>query len=70
MPLIRDKDSKRLHVKSKLMGESLIGKTFLQGLEYGEQMRILPEVSVMKIGGQSITDMGARSVLPITKEIR
>jgi len=70
MALIRDKDSKRLHIKSKLMGESLVGKTFLQGLEYGEPLRILPEVSVMKIGGQSITDMGARSVLPIIKEIR
>ena len=69
MALVRDKDSKRLHIKSKLMGESLVGKTFLKGLEYGEQMRILPEVTVMKIGGQSITDMGARSILPITKEI-
>ena len=69
MSLTRDKDSKRLHVKSKLMCESLISKEFLQGLEYGEQIRILPEVTVMKIGGQSITDMGARSILPITKEI-
>jgi len=69
MALVRDKDSKRLHIKSKLMGESLVGKTFLQGLEYGEPIRILPQVSVMKIGGQSITDMGARSILPITKEI-
>lgn len=69
MALIREKDSKRLHVKSKLMGETLVGKTFLQSLEYKETYRILPEVSVLKIGGQSITDMGAKAVLPIIKEI-
>ena len=69
MALIRDKDSKRLHLKSKLMGESLIGKEFLKSLEYGEQLRILPEVTVMKMGGQSITDIGAKAVLPIVKEI-
>jgi hypothetical protein len=26
MPLIRDKDGKRLHVKSRLMGESLVSR--------------------------------------------
>lgn len=69
MPLIRERDSKRLHVKSKLMGESLVGKSFIKSLEYGEQFRALPDVTVVKVGGQSITDMGARSVLPIIKEI-
>jgi len=69
MALIREKDSKRLHVKSKLMGESLVGKTFLQSLEYKEAFRALPNVNVLKIGGQSITDIGAKAVLPIVDEI-
>lgn len=69
MALIREKDSKRLHIKSKLMGESLVGKSFIQSLEYGEQFRALPDVSVLKIGGQSITDMGARAVLPVLEEV-
>lgn len=69
MPLIRERDSKRLHIKSKLMGESLVGKSFLKSLEYGPQFRALPQVNILKIGGQSITDMGARAVLPIIKEI-
>lgn len=69
MPLIREKDSKRLHIKSKLMGESLVGKSFISSLEYGEQFRALPEVNVLKIGGQSITDMGAKAVLPVLDEI-
>jgi len=69
MPLIRERDSKRLHVKSKLMGESLVGKSFLASLEYGEPFRALPDVNVIKIGGQSITDIGASAVLPILKEV-
>jgi molybdenum storage protein len=50
MPLIRERDSKRLHIKSKLMGESLVGKAFLKSLEYGPQFRALPEVNILKIG--------------------
>lgn len=69
MPLIRERDSKRLHVKSKLMGESLVGKTFLEGLEYGPSFRALPDVNVLKIGGQSISDYGARALLPVLEEI-
>lgn len=69
MALIRERDSKRLHIKSKLMGETLVGRSFLQSLEYGKTFRVLPDVNVLKIGGQSITDMGARAVLPVMKEI-
>jgi len=69
MALIRERDSKRLHIKSKLMGESLVGKSFLKSLEYTEPFRVFPDVNVLKIGGQSITDMGAKAVLPIIKEI-
>lgn len=69
MALIRERDSKRLHLKSKLMGESLVGKTFLKSLEYGKSFQVFPDVSVLKIGGQSITDIGARAVLPIVEEI-
>jgi len=69
MALIRERDSKRLHIKSKLMGESLVSKEFLRELEYKEQYRLLPDVSVLKVGGQSITDRGARAMLPVTREI-
>jgi molybdenum storage protein len=69
MALIREKDSKRLHIKSKLMGESLVGKTFLKNLEYVKPFKFLPQVNVLKIGGQSITDIGAAAILPIIGEI-
>ena len=52
MALIREKDSKRLHIKSKLMGESLVGQSFIKSLEYVEQFRALPDVNVLKIGAR------------------
>ncbi|MGI5921594.1 MAG: uridine kinase [Syntrophomonadaceae bacterium] len=69
MALIRERDSQKLHIKSKLMGESLVGKKFLGSLEYKEPFRWYPDINVLKIGGQSITDMGAKAVLPIIEEI-
>lgn len=33
MSLVREKDGKRLHVKSRLMGESLVSQSFIEGLE-------------------------------------
>jgi molybdenum storage protein len=69
MALIRERDSRRLHIKSKLMGESLVGKTFLENLEYGDTFRLFPQANVLKVGGQSITDMGAKAILPVVEEI-
>ncbi|MDD2421574.1 MAG: uridine kinase [Heliobacteriaceae bacterium] len=69
MALFRERDSKRLHVKSKLMGESLVGKTFLSGINYQRCFRAFPDVNVVKIGGQSITDRGAKALLPLITEI-
>jgi molybdenum storage protein len=43
MALVRDKDGKRLHVKSRLMGESLVSKTFLDQLEVALQQRLYPD---------------------------
>ncbi|MGE5397140.1 MAG: hypothetical protein ACM3MK_06330 [Chitinophagales bacterium] len=69
MALIRERDGNRLHIKSKLMGESLVSKSFIKGLESVEQFRAFPHTNVLKVGGQSITDRGAHAVLPIIKEI-
>lgn len=69
MALIREKDSKKLHIKSKLMGESLVSKAFLDSLEEREPFRVYPHASVLKLGGQSFTDYGAKALIPILKEI-
>ena len=69
MALIREKDSKRLHIKSRLMGESLVSKSFFESLEMAPQKRLFPEVSILKIGGQSISDRGAKALPALIKEI-
>jgi len=69
MTLVRDKDGKRLHVESRLMGESLVSKEFLEQLEIAPQDRLNPDVAVLKIGGQSICDRGVKALPAILKEI-
>jgi len=69
MALVRERDGKRLHVKSKLMGESLVSKSFIEGLEIAPQKRLFPDVNILKIGGQSICDRGVKAVPGIIKEI-
>ncbi len=69
MALIREKDSKRLHVKSRLMGESLVSKKFIDGLDVAPQVRLFPDVNVLKVGGQSISDRGVKALPGILKEI-
>ena len=44
MALLRERDGRRLHVKSKLMGESLVSKSFIDGLEVAPQQRLFPDV--------------------------
>ncbi len=69
MALLRERDGKRLHVKSKLMGESLVSKSFIADLEIAPQQRLFPDVNILKIGGQSICDRGVRAVPQVIREI-
>lgn len=69
MALVRDKDGKRLHVKSRLMGESLVSKKFIEQLNIAPQKRLYPDVAILKIGGQSICDRGLKALPAILKEI-
>jgi molybdenum storage protein len=64
--LIKEGDeTSRLHIDSPLMGESLVSKTFLKRTEAKEYFRMHPDINVLKIGGQSIMDRGAKALLPI-----
>lgn len=69
MALKQDKDGKRLHVESVLMGESLVSNAFINQLDVAPQERLYPDVTVMKIGGQSICDRGVHALPSILKEI-
>jgi len=69
MVLIRERDSRRLHVKSRLMGESLVSQSFAEGYEVAPQQRLFPDVHVLKIGGQSICDRGKKALPALVREI-
>lgn len=69
MSLVREKNGKRLHVKSKLMGQSLVSKSFIENLDIAPQQKLFPDVSLIKIGGQSICDRGIRALPGIIQEI-
>ena len=58
-------DTGRLHIDSPLMGQSLVSKAFLKNTESREYFRMHPDINVLKIGGQSIMDRGAKALLPI-----
>ncbi len=68
MGLLRDK-SGRLHIDTPLMAESLMDKALLEKTETDQIFRPLPELNVVKLGGQSIIDRGAKVVLPLIDEI-
>ena len=64
--LIKEEGEKgRLHIDTPLMGESLVSKDLLARTEAKEYFRMHPDINVLKIGGQSIMDRGARVLLPI-----
>ena len=69
MTLVRERDGRRLHIKSKLMGESLVSKSFIDGLPTAPQTRLFPDVNILKVGGQSICDRGAKALPAIVNEI-
>jgi molybdenum storage protein len=67
MSLKRD-ESGRLHIETPLMAESLMDKTLLRSTDSEAVFRPLPDLNVIKLGGQSIIDRG-RIVLPLLDEI-
>lgn len=68
MTLQRD-ESGRLHIESSLMGESLMDKSILAGTDTGPVYRPMPDLTVVKIGGQSIIDRGRAALLPVLEEL-
>jgi len=68
MGLVRD-ESGRLHIETELMAESLMDKALLESTEIRHVFRALPDLNVVKLGGQSIIDRGAEVVMPLVEEI-
>jgi molybdenum storage protein len=68
MSLVRD-ETGRLHIQTQLMAESLMDKALLEGTDVQRVFRPLPDLNVVKLGGQSIIDRGRKVVMPLVEEI-
>lgn len=68
MSIERD-DSGRFNIDTPLMAESLMDKNLLAQGGTIPPFRVLPELNVIKFGGQSIMDRGREVVLPLIEEL-
>jgi molybdenum storage protein len=59
----------RFEVANKLQGESLVRKGLLRSYADRPQIRIIPDLNVVKLGGHGIIDYGREVVLPLVQEI-
>lgn len=59
----------RTHIKSKLMRESLQDRAVIYDTDSDRDLRILPDITMVSIGGQSIFDRGRAAILPLVEEI-
>lgn len=61
--------TKRHEIESKLKGESLVRKGLMHRQAVIPQLRIVPDLHVVKIGGHGAIDYGREVVLPLLEEI-
>jgi molybdenum storage protein len=59
----------RFEVANKLQGESLVRRGLLERYEGRPQIRLMPDLNVVKIGGHGIIDYGRDILLPLLEEI-
>ena len=68
MTIQRD-PSGRLNIESAFMGESMMDKSLLASTDTSPIHRLMPDLIVVKVGGQSIIDRGRVALLPILDEL-
>ena len=56
-------------MQSVLMSGSLTDMQLMEASATAPDFRILPDVSVVKIGGQSLIDRGSAAILPVVEEL-
>lgn len=66
---IRRDPSGRLNIESPFMGESMMDKSLLASTDTDPIHRLMPDLVVVKVGGQSIIDRGRAALLPILDEL-
>jgi molybdenum storage protein len=59
----------RTHIASSLMQESLVDRRVVARTRSARELDILPDVTLVGLGGQSIFDRGKEALLPLAQEI-
>jgi molybdenum storage protein len=59
----------RTHIESPLMRESLVDRRTIARTHTDRELAILPHVTLVGLGGQSIFDRGRETLLPVVEEL-
>ena len=59
----------RTHIRSNLMRESLQDRAVMGRTASDRELQIMPNVTLISIGGQSIFDRGRSAILPVVEEL-
>jgi molybdenum storage protein len=62
-------DRDRFDIRSRFTAESLLDKNLVAGTHTEHEIRVYPDVNIVKIGGLSILDRGKAAVFPLVEEI-
>jgi molybdenum storage protein len=60
----------RTHIASPLMRESLVDRRVIAKTHSERELAILPDVTLVGLGGHSIFDRGREGLLPVAEELR
>ncbi|MDD3373486.1 MAG: uridylate kinase, partial [Methanoculleus bourgensis] len=61
--------TERIKLESKLQGESLVRRGLMRETAGVRQIRIMPDLNVVKIGGHGVIDYGKKVIYPLVEEI-
>jgi len=62
-------DDGRTHIVSPLMQESLVNRSVIASTDSERELEIMPSVTLVGLGGQSIFDRGREALVPLADEI-
>jgi molybdenum storage protein len=60
----------RTHIESSLMRESLVDRRVIAKTSSEKEFAILPDVTLVSLGGQSIFDRGKEALFPLVEELK
>ena len=61
--------TERIKLESKLQGESLVRRGLMRETAGVQQIRVMPDLNVVKIGGHGVIDYGKKVIYPLVEEI-